>query len=125
MEKRVSKLESDISSLRERMAVAVLKTIRLGFYALILLVVIIGAMDGESTSDGDVTTGTEKQETSKSITEDKKDKIVGIGNVLRIGDVEFTINSFETVNQIGSGYAKETPDAAGAVFLRLSQLILG
>lgn len=56
-------------------------------------------------------------QSSKKEKKEKSSEEVGVGETLRVGDVEFTINSFETVNKISSGFMEATPEATGAVFL--------
>jgi len=98
-----------------------------GIVALIVLLIIVGALVGEDNKDS-----SNKEKVPASTTasdEGKKDQPVkeeiekvGIGEELTVGKVTFKVNSMEEVNEISAanGYMKYKPDAEGAVFLNVN-----
>lgn len=98
-----------------------------GIVALIVLLIIVGALVGEDNKDS-----SNKEKVPASTTasdESKKDQPVkeeiekvGIGEELTVGKVTFKVNSIGEVNEISAanGYMKYKPDAEGAVFLSVN-----
>lgn len=97
---------------------------------LFVLLVLIGSLLGDDNSNNPSNNSSDKatqsqenkkQENKKQESE-KKDKLVGISEELKVGDVVFKVNKIEEVNSISAanGYMKYTPDAEGAVFLKVN-----
>lgn len=81
----------------------------LGFIVLIVLGIVIAV----ATSGGDESATTPEPSSSDSATteetiEEKKAEVAGIGEVVKVGDVSFTINSKETADQVGPSIMPET-----------------
>lgn len=71
-----------------------------GLIALIILGVIIAALGGGDNSTKDKGNG--KQPASTEVRKkDDKDKVVGIGTALEVGDAVFTLNGVELADQVG------------------------
>lgn len=94
-----------------------LKFIGIAFLALIVLGAVGSMLGGETESEKKNNTEAQSSKKEKKEKKEKSSEEVGVGETLRVGDVEFTIKSFETVNKIGSGFTEQTPETEGAVFL--------
>lgn len=70
------------------------------FWLLVIIVIIIIS----SNSGGKSSTPNTSSSESEVTTDTQKEQIVGIGEVLRIGDVEFTVNSVKTASNVGGEY---------------------
>lgn len=72
------------------------------FWLLIVIVIIIIA----SNSGGDKSSTTDTSSSSNASTNADKQEttVVNIGEVLRVGDVEFTVNSVKTASNVGGEY---------------------
>lgn len=99
--------------------------------ALFILVIIIGVFgetDNQTSEKETNNTSEVKQETidkqpqESQIQEKEEKKEVGIGEELTVGDVIFKVNSMKEVSSISAadGFMKYTPDAEGAVFLKIN-----
>lgn len=92
---------------------------------LIVLLIIIGFVFGDdSNNNANKTTDNESVQSQEKEKQEKneKNKSVGIGKELKVGDVVFKVNNIDEVNSISAanGYMKYTPDAEGAVFLKVN-----
>lgn len=102
-----------------------------GIIALFVLLIVIGAIFGDETTE---TEGADKKVPEATITEKEKEEkeekqkeaepVVEetkktMGEELTVGKVTFKANSIEEASEISTanGYMKYTPDAEGAVFL--------
>lgn len=74
----------------------------LGVIALVVLGIIIAVATGGGDETADTSTG------SKAPVEEKKAEVAGMGEVVKVGDVSFTINSKETADQVGPSIMPET-----------------
>lgn len=85
----------------------------LGFIALFVLLIIIGALIGD-----DVKENTNKVKSNDSIETTAEVENIKIGDELSVGKVVFKVNSIEETNEItaGNGMIKYSPDAEGATF---------
>jgi hypothetical protein len=91
-----------------------------GFIGLIVLGIIISSFSGgdeETTSTSEADTKTEvKDDTKKEAKKETKEevKVAGIGEVVKVGDVEFTVNGVETATNVGGEFGQ---DAQGKFLL--------
>lgn len=97
----------------------------IAIFVLIIVIAMVGGSDEENETANESATSTdtnsEVKQTEDNKEEEPKEEILtaGIGQALKVGDVEFTINSSEITNEIkdSSGYITESPSADGATFL--------
>ncbi|MCY8940076.1 DUF4352 domain-containing protein [Peribacillus frigoritolerans] len=78
-----------------------------GFIGLIVLFIIISAVS--SGGDSDTTSNEPKEEVTKEKKKDapKKEKIYGIGDVVKVGDLEYTIKEKKEADQVGPSVLPE------------------
>lgn len=78
-----------------------------GFIGLIVLIIIISAVS--SGGDSDTTSNEPKEEVTKEKKKDapKKEKIYGIGDVVKVGDLEYTIKEKKEADQVGPSVLPE------------------
>ena len=78
------------------------------FWVLAIIVVIIVANMGDDTAEdtGNKET-TANSEPAKAKEEAKEVKVAGIGEVVKVGDVEFTVNGTSTTKNVGGEYGQD------------------
>lgn len=78
---------------------------KIWFWVLVVIVLIIAVnMGGEDTSTSKNAEGTEKAVKADKDKAPAKEQVFGIGDVVKVGDVEFTINSTSTAKNVGGEY---------------------
>lgn len=75
----------------------------LGFIALIVIIIIIAVATSGGSDDNTGTTDTDSNESSDSTKSEAK-VVAGIGEVVPVGDVEFTVNSTSTASNVGGDF---------------------
>lgn len=73
----------------------------LGIIALIVLGIIIGALSGGDDESGTTDTKSKEETPKESSKEEKKEKVYAIGDTVKVGDMEYTINDKSTADQVG------------------------
>lgn len=86
---------------------------RVWFWALVVIVIMIAANMGEDTTPVDTASNTDEEKVEAS-TETKKEepkkeaKVSGVGEVVKVGDVEFTVHGVTTAKNVGGEYGSKS-----------------
>ncbi|KQL37101.1 DUF4352 domain-containing protein [Psychrobacillus sp. FJAT-21963] len=101
-----------------------LKLFLIVFGILVLISACTAALTANSPeNDEEKKTETSTESTSNSMEGEKvevtSEKVIAIGEELKVGDVAFKVNEFSETKEVtaGNGMFKYTPDAEGAIFL--------
>lgn len=87
------------------------------FWALAVIIVIIAANSGGEETPTDTATESDSEKTVETSAPAKKEakvepkeevKVSGIGEVVKVGDVEFTVNGISTAKSVGGEYGSKS-----------------